>query len=109
MVYVAIRGTNGICSHKLYFDDRNGETVYCMLYACITVNSKIHLTYAQMKDIDFAVFCLCLGLSRDLPDDKQQLKRYACNNSDWLYRIKGGSFTLPTLSLSIEQYISNFM
>ena len=80
-----------------------------MFYACVTVDSKIYLTYTQMKDIDFAVFCPCLGLSRDLKDDNKQSKRYACIGSDWLYRIKGGSFTLPILSSSIEQYINEFM
>ena len=108
-VYVAIKGTNGICLHKLFFDDRNGETVYHMFYARVSVDRNIYLTYTQMKDIDFAVFCPCLGLSRDLLDDNQQSKRYACIGSDWLYRIKGGSFTLPTLSSSIEQYINEFM
>ena len=90
------------------FHDRQGQYNCFLFYATIRINSQIHVTYSSSKDINYGVFQKCLGISRDNDEMSTAYKYYACVSNEWLYRNKGGSFSLPVLNTTIEQYINTY-
>ena len=105
-VYVGIKHVNDIRLHEVIFDDRNGQNICCLFYASIRVKLSNDLAYPSTKDINYDVFCPCVGLSLNAEDET---KHYTCLSSDWLYRSKEGSFTLPSLNSSIAFFVNTFM
>ena len=105
-VYVAVKGVNSISLHEVIFDDQNGQHASFLFYATIRLMLSDHLSYSSSKDINYEVFCPCLGISLNIEEDN---KYYTCLSSDWLYRGKGGSFKLPSLNTSVGSFLNQFV
>ena len=105
-VYVVVKHADTVGLHKVQFDDIQGEKLAHLFYSFPCVCTEAHLSFQNIRNIDFNVLCPCVGFSRKFEERKGQTNLYVCMSSDWLYRKKGGAFTLPSFDRSIEEYFN---
>ena len=107
-VYVTVKNADTLGLHKVQFDDRQGEKQAHLFYSLPCVCTEAHLSFQNIRNIDFNVLCPCVGFSRKFEERKGQTYLYVCMSSDWLYRKKGGAFTLPSFDRSVEEYFNTY-
>ena len=107
-VFAVVKGNDCISLHEVLFNDRNGQYICYLFYCPLTMNSQVYVSFSTLQEINFKVFKVSLAFSRSNHESCSLSNHYACTSNDWLYRKKGGTFALPELNSTIEQYINTY-
>ena len=71
-VYVVVKHADTVGLHKVQFDDIQGEKLAHLFYSFPCVCTEAHLSFQNIRNIDFNVLCPCVGFSRKFEERKGQ-------------------------------------